>query len=288
MVEYQYIQELLNTGKGTEGSLLIPKKIYETLIEETEKALLPRELCALYFGPAQIPGSSIDVNLQTPNTGTVRLVGEGAEIPMTETDFTSQNLKPVKYGAAIRITKELMEDSMFNLLDHNLKIVGRRFAENETKLIIQDALDDSPSDVTGGAAATLANITAAILILENNDYNATDIIVGNEFYQDLRNMDVFVEVQKAGNSSVMDTGTLKGSIYGMKVHRFSTNAAPSSTYAKYAYVIDRNFAYMMAEKRGITIENFDLPLYDMSAVAITQRIVVQSLRTQAICLITTS
>lgn len=278
----------MNTGKGTEGSLLLPKKIYETLIEETEKALLPRELCALYFGPAQIPGSSIDVNLQTPNTGSVRVVGEGAEIPMTETDFTSQNLKPVKYGAAVRITKELMEDSMFNLLEHNLRILGRRFAENETKLIIQDALDDSPSDVTGGGAITLANITAAILILENNDYKATDIIVGNEVAQDLRNMDVFVEANKAlpGNNAMSD-GFL-GTIYGMKVYRFSTNSAPSSTYAKYAYVIDRNYAYMIAEKRGITIENFDLPLYDMSGVAITQRLVVQSLRTQAICLITTA
>lgn len=287
MAEYQYIQELLNTGKGTEGSLLIPKKIYETLIEETEKALLPRELCALYFGPGQIPGSSIDINLQTPNTGAVRVVGEGAEIPMTETDFTSQNLKPVKYGAAVRIPKELMEDSMFNLLSHNLKILGRRFAENETKLILSDALDDSPSDVTGGAAVTLANITAAILILENNDYKGTDLIVGNEFAQDLRNMDTFVEAQKAGSTEMMDSGFI-GVIYGMKVYRFSTNAAPSSTYAKYGYVIDRNYAYMMAEKRGITIENFDLPLYDMSAVAITQRIVVQSLRTQAICLITTT
>ena len=288
MAEYQYIQELLNTGKGTEGSLLIPKKIYETLIEEVEKTLLPRELCALYFGPGQIPGSSIDINLQTPNTGAVRVVGEGAEIPMTETDFTSQNLKPVKYGAAVRITKELMEDSMFNLLSHNLKILGRRFAENETKLILSDALDDSPSDVTGGAAITLANITAAILILENNDYRGTDIIVGNEVAQDLRNMDTFVEAQKSiPGDNAMDTGFI-GVIYGMKVHRFSTNAAPSSTYAKYAYVIDRSYAYMIAEKRGITIENFDLPLYDMSAVAITQRIVVQSLRTQAICLITTT
>lgn len=288
MAEYKYIQELLNTGKGTEGSLILPKKIYETLIEEVQKALIPRELCALYFGPKQIPGSSIDINLQTANTGSVRVVGEGAEIPMSETDLTSSNLKPVKYGAAVRITKELMEDSMFNLLDHNLKILGRRFAENETKLILSDALDDSPSDVTGGGALTLANITAAMLILENNDYKPTDIIIGNEALQDLRNMDVFVEAQKVAlGNDAMSTGMI-GTIYGMKVHKFSTNAAPSSTYAKYAYVIDRDYAYMIAEKRGITIENFDLPLYDMSAVAITQRIVVQSLRTQAICLITTA
>lgn len=287
-MEYQYIKELLNTGKGTEGSLLIPKKIYATLFEETQKALIPRELAALYFGPDQIPGSSIDINLQTPDTGKVRVVGEGAEIPLTETDFTTSNLKPIKYGAAIKITKELMEDSMFNLLEHNIRIIGRRFAENENSLIISQSLDSANATVAGGAAITLANITTAILDLEDDDYIATDIILGNEVAQDLRNMDVFVKVNEAiAGNNAMQTGFI-GTLYGMKVHRFSTNAAPSSTYSKYAYVIDRNWAYVIAEKRPITLQDFDLPLYDMSGVAITQRIITNELRAKAIAKITTS
>ena len=136
------IQELLSTGQAVEGSLLIVKKIYDTLIEETQKALIPRSEAALVFGPAQIPGSSIDVNLDTANTLAVRPIAEGAEIPIDRVEQTNVNIRPVKYGVAIRITKEMMEDAKWNLLEHDIKVAGKRLAENETKLVIT-ALDSA-------------------------------------------------------------------------------------------------------------------------------------------------
>ena len=95
------------------------------------------------------------------------------------------------------------------------------------------------------------------------------------------------EADKAGNTDMLSRG-FQGNIYGLNVIRFSTYAAPSSTYSKYAYVTDRDEAYGVAEKRGITVENFDLPLYDMMGAAITQRIKVEVLRSSAIAKITTS
>lgn len=283
MAEYKYIQELLNTGKGTEGSLLIPKKIYGTLIEEVQKSLIPRELAAIYFGPDQIPGNSVDINLETPNTGDVRVVGEGAEIPLTEFDVTSTNLKPVKYGAAIRITRELIEDSAFNLLQRNVAMVGRRIAENENSLVVT-ALDGAANTVSGGAAITIANITRAMQYLEDSDYTATDFVIGMEVLNDLRNIDTFVEFSRVGNTDMIQRG-FQGTIYGANVIKVSTNAGMTATSS---YVLDRGHGYAIAEKRPVAIENFELPLYDMSAVAITHRITVKALRTSAIAKITTS
>ena len=280
------IQELLNTGIATEGSLLIVKKIYDTLIEETEKALLPRSEAAIVFGPAQIPGSSIDIDLATANTMDVRVVAEGAEIPLDNADYTSTNLKPVKYGVAIRITKELMEDAKWNLLEHNIKIAGKRFAENETNLVIT-ALDSAANTVSGGAAITIANITRAIQYLDDSDFNATTLAAGNEVINDMRNIDTFVEADKLGSREMLATGFI-GRVYGLNVIRFSTNAAPSSTYSKYAYIYDKAQAYAIAEKRPVMIDRFDLPNCDMSAASVTQRIVAQILRSSAVAKITTS
>ena len=280
------IQELLNTGIATEGSLLIVKKIYDTLIEETEKALLPRSEAAIVFGPAQIPGSSIDIDLATANTMDVRVVAEGAEIPLDNADYTSTNLKPVKYGVAIRITKELMEDAKWNLLEHNIKIAGKRFAENETNLVIT-ALDSAANTVSGGAAITIANITRAIQYLDDSDFNATTLAAGNEVINDMRNIDTFVEADKLGSREMLATGFI-GRVYGLNVIRFSTNAAPSSTYSKYAYIYDKAQAYAIAEKRPVMIDRFDLPNCDMSAASITQRIVVSILRSSAVAKITTA
>ncbi len=281
----KYVQELLQTALGTEGQLLIPRKIHDTLIEEVDKILIPRTEAALYFGPSDIPGSSIDVDKVIPNKMDVRVVGEGAQIPIDKTQYESQNLKPVKYGVSIRITKEMMEDAKWNLLAHNVKIAGKRMAENETSLIILNGLGGYANSVTGGAAITIANITRAMQYLDDADYTPTTLFVGMEVLNDLRNIDTFVEANKVGNTDMLQRGFL-GTIFGLNVLKFSTNAVPSG-YSKFAYVTDRDHAYMIAEKRPVTVENFDLPVYEMSAANITQRIVVDELRNNAICKITT-
>ena len=286
MAELKAIQELLSPGLGTEGQLLIPRKIHDTLIEEVDKNLIPRSECAIYFGPSDIPGSSVDVDLVTPNQLSVRIVAEGAEIPIDQSAYTSFNMKPVKWGVALRITREMLEDAKWNLLQHNVMVSGKRFAENETRLILSDALANYTNGVTGGAAITIANITRAMQYLDDSDYTATTLLVGMEVLNDLRNIDTFVEANKVGNTEMLQRGFL-GTIYGLNVIKFSTNAAPSTAYSKYAYVYDRMHAYAIAEKRPVTIENFELPVYDMSAASITQRIKIRHLRAGAISKIST-
>jgi HK97 family phage major capsid protein len=284
--DLKYIKELLSTDAGTEGQLLIPRKIHDTLIEEVDKNLVPRSEAAMYFGPSDIPGSSLDIDLVNPRGMMVRVVGEGAESFIDQTSYTSINLKPVKYGVAIRITKEMLEDGKWNLLQHNIMVAGKRFAENETSLILTE-LDNATNTVSGGAAITIANITQGLQYLEDEDYSGTSMLIGPEVLNDLRNIDTFVEANKVGNTEMLSRGFL-GTIYGLNVMKFSTNAAPSTTYSKYAYIYDNQHAFVIAEKRPVTIANFDMPNYDMSAANITQRIRVRYLRAKAIAKITTS
>ena len=286
-MEYNNVKELLQTSLSTEGQLLIPRKIHDTLIEAVDKNLIPRSEAALFFGPNDIPGSSIDVDLVTANTGNIRVVGEGAESPIDQVAYTSFNMKPVKYGVAVRITKEMLEDSKWNLLQHNLTTLGKRFAENETSLILSDALDNATNTVSGGAAITIANITRGMQYLDDADYSPTTLFVGMEVLNDFTNIDTFVEAQRVGNRDMLERGFL-GTIYGLNVIKFSTNAAPSSTYSKYAYITDKMHAFAIAEKRPVTVANFEMPIYDMSAANITQRIVVRYLRADATAKITTS
>lgn len=281
---FSKIKEYITTGDGSAGTLLIPKLIMPPLIDAVDKALIPREMaCWVKNG---FEGSSFSVNLVTPNIIKIRNVAEGAEIPLDSTAFTSVTFTPKKYGVAIRITREMMEDSQFDILEANLREVGRRFAEKETELILT-ALDGASTTVTGGAQLTIANITSAILGVHNYDYSPTDMLIGFEVLNDLQNIDTFVEAQRAGNTDMLTKGFV-GNIYGLNVAKFSTNAAPSTTYAKYAYVFDRRQAYAIAIKRDITVENFMLPSVDMEAAAITERLDVQLLRAISVAKITTA
>ena len=219
----QYVKELLSTELGIEGQLLIPRKIHATLIEEVNKRLIPRTEASFVVGPANIPGSSYDIDLETPNTLDIREVAEGADIPLDTMAYTTINVKPVKYGVSIRITKEMMEDAQWNLLERHIKTAGKRFAENETNLVLTE-LDNATNTTAGGAAITIANITTAMLDLEDDDYEPTTMLVGNEVLSDLRNIDTFVEANKLGSREMLQTGFI-GTIFGMNVMNFSTNAA---------------------------------------------------------------
>lgn len=283
---FEKIQEYITTADGTSGTLLIPKIIMPMLVEEQAKALIPRELAAQLIRPAQFPGSTMTQNLITPNTGIIRVVGEGAAVPLSNLDFSTVTYTPLKYGIALRITREMQEDAQFNLLEENIRMTGRRIAENENKLILT-ALDGAGNTVSGGAAITIANLTQGILNLHNSDFIPTDLIIGYEVLSDLQNIDTFVEFQKVGNTQMLNQGYI-GNIFGMNVVMFSTNAAPSATYAKYAYIIDRSKAYSIALKRDMTAEPVTLPTYDAEGVVVTQRIDVKLLRANAVCAITTS
>lgn len=277
------IRELFSRDFGTEGSLLIPKKILDTLIESVDRRRIPRELSMAVFGPEEVPGSSLDIDLVDENTSQVTKIAEGAPVPIFYATYSSVNVKPAKYGNRPLITKEMMEDSKFGLIESNIKEAGRKLADNETTLIIAQ-LDTAANTVAGGAATTIANITRAIQYLEDNDYTATDYIVGPEVADDLRNIDTFVEANKTGGDTT-PSSRLIGTIYGMQVHLVSPNAGITTTSS---YVIDRSHAYVIVEKRPVTIERYDDEAADLTGVVITTRVAVAAIRTKAIAKITTS
>ena len=55
-----------------------------------------------------------------------------------------------------------------------------------------------------------------------------------------------------------------------------------------SYVIDRMWAYVIAEKRTVSVEGFKLETYDMEGATVSQRIAVRHLRSKAISKITSS
>jgi len=279
----QHIKELLTTGTGTEGQLLIPRKIFDTLVQDQEKALIPRSEAGWFFNPAMVPGSSVDFDTEDEDKMDVREIAEGGEIFLDQDEYSSTNIKPTKYGVAIRITRELIEDAKWNLLQRNIEKAGRRLAENENSLIVGQ-LDNAANTVTGGSAITIPNITRAMQHLEDSDYEPTSFLIGMEVLNDLRNIDTFVEANKLGSTEMLRSGFV-GTIYGMNVMKVSTNAGMTTTSS---YIFDRRNAYAIVEKRTITVENFDLPTFDMSGAVITQRLAVASIRTNAIAKITTT
>lgn len=276
------VQEYLTTGAATKGDLLIVKTIYDRLIEAATKKRIGRGEAAFILGPGDIPGGDISIDLVTPDSSKMRKVAEGAGIPIDTVEYTSVTATPVKYAMRPLITKEMQEDGKWNLIMHNIKIAGIEAGENEDALIVADALDKADQTVSGSGAITIANITRGMQYLEDEDYTATTFFIGPEILNDLRNIDTFVEADKLGSTEMLDKGII-GRLFAMDVRLISAKLMTSA----YAYIIDREHAFCIAEKRPLTISQYDDVTHDLSGAVITTRIAVRTLRTKAINKITT-
>jgi Phage capsid family. len=179
----------------------------------------------------------------------------------------------------------MLEDGIIDLISYHAELAGYEFADNEESLIVAqlDAAATASSNTVANSNATLplSDITASMQQLEEKNYMPTHMIVGVEVVNDLRNLDIFNEAHKTGGPSAMNQ-RMVGMIYGMKVI-MSNNVS-----AKLAYIIDRNHAFFIAEKRPITVERYADYARDSSFIAVTQRLAVQYFRAEATSEITTT
>lgn len=275
-----------STAGSSTGSRLIPRTLYGTLIRAVRKQLVLRSLVARMLGPSDIPGSSVDIPMQQPETMVVKRVTEGAVIPLDAEEYSGFNLKPYKYGVRVMITREMEEDSLFGVMDMNIETAGYEIADNEEALIVAqlDAAATASSNTVANSNATLpiSDITASMQQLEEQNFRPSHMIVGVEVANDLRNIDSFNEADKTGGPSAANGQRLIGSIFGMKV------IVSNNVSAKLAYIIDSNHALIGAEKRPVTIEKYFDAARDTDFAVVTQRVAYRYLRSEATSEITTT
>lgn len=273
------------TAGSSSGSHTIPRTLFAQLEGAVRKNLILRGLAARIIGPGSVPGSSIDIPMQQHNTMEVHRVTEGGSIPLDAESYTSFNVKPAKYGVRVMITREMQEDSLFDVMALNMETAGYELADNEESLVVA-TLDtgsgqtDSTRIANSNATLPISDITAAMRGLEEENHTATDMIIGVEVANDIRNIDTFVEADKA---RVTDPSQrLIGRIFGMNVF-VSNNVA-----AVNAYIIDRTKAFIIVEKRPVTLENYRDFSRDTDFIVATHRVAARYLRSGAIARIVTT
>ena len=272
------------TAGSSTASHLIPRTLYGTLFAALKRNLVLSSLAARRIGPESVPGSSIDIPSAETDSLTIKRVGEGAVVGLSAQNYTSFNVKPYKYGVRIMITREVEEDSLFDLMAMNIEEAGYQLAKNEEALIVAtlDAGSTAASHNVANSNATLpvTDITAAIQNLRAANAEPTDMIIGAGIENDLYNIDTFTEADKSGTNN--PSNRLIGRIAGMNV------IVSNSVTATLAYVIDRRKAFIIVEKRPVTVERYFAAERDSSFAVVTQRIAARYLYADAISEITTT
>lgn len=140
------IQNALQVGEDTEGGYLVPDEFERTLVEALEEENIFRQLANV------ITTSSGDRKIPVvASKGTASWVDEGGQIPESDDSFGQVSIGAFKLATMIKVSEELLNDSVFNLERYIAREFARRIGAKEEEAFF---VGDGSGKPTGILAAT--------------------------------------------------------------------------------------------------------------------------------------
>jgi len=157
------IKNALQIGTDTEGGYLVPDEFERTLVEALQEENLFRRLAKVITtasGDRKIP--------IVASKGTASWIDEEGAIPESDDSFGQVSIGAYKLGTMIKVSEELLNDSVFQLEPYISKEFARRIGNKEEAAFFTGDGSGKPTGVlaaTGGAelGVTTAGATAITL-----------------------------------------------------------------------------------------------------------------------------
>ena len=152
------VMNALQEGTDSEGGYLVPDEFEKTLVEALEEENIFRKLAHV------INTSSGDRKIPVvASKGTASWVDEEGTIPDSDDSFTQVSIGAYKLGTLIKVSNELLNDSVFNLEQYISKEFARRIGSKEEDAFFNGNGTGKPVGIfntTGGAQTGVTTASA--------------------------------------------------------------------------------------------------------------------------------
>jgi len=154
------VQNALQIGTDSEGGYLVPDEFERTLIESLQEENIFRSIAKV------ITTSSGDRKIPVvASKGTASWVDEEGPIPESDDTFTQVSIGAYKLATMIKVSEELLNDSVFNLEGYIAREFARRIGAKEEEAFFVGDGSGKPTGIfnaTGGAdlGVTASSATA--------------------------------------------------------------------------------------------------------------------------------
>lgn len=161
------VQNALQIGTDSEGGYLVPDEFERTLVEALEEENLFRQLANVVTtstGDKKIP--------VVASKGTASWVDEEGVIPESDDGFGQVSIGAYKLATMIKVSEELINDSVFNLESYISKEFARRIGAKEEEAFFVGDGAGKPTGIfhtTGGAEIGVTTAGASITMDELMD-----------------------------------------------------------------------------------------------------------------------
>ncbi|MBP1920317.1 phage major capsid protein [Youngiibacter multivorans] len=150
------IQNALQIGTDSEGGYLAPDEFEKVLIQALEEENLFRSLAKI------INTSSGDKKIPiVASKGTASWVEEEAPIPESDDSFGLVSIGAYKLSTMIKVSEELLNDSVFNLEAYIAKEFARRIGAKEEEAFCVGDGSGKPTGIFNATGGATLGVTAA-------------------------------------------------------------------------------------------------------------------------------
>lgn len=151
------VQNSLKVGSDPEGGYLAPDEFEKTLIEALEEENIMRSLAKI------ITISSGDRKIPiVASKGTASWVDEEGPIPESDDSFGIISIGAYKLATMIKVSEELLNDSVFKLDSYISKEFARRIGAREEEAFVVGDGNGKPTGVFGSGEVGLTTAAATI------------------------------------------------------------------------------------------------------------------------------
>lgn len=124
------VQNALQVGTDSEGGYLVPDEFERTLVEALEEENIFRQIAKV------VTTSSGDKKIPVvASKGTASWVDEEGSIPESDDSFGQVSIGAYKLATMIKVSEELLNDSVFNLESYIAKEFARRIGAKEEEVL---------------------------------------------------------------------------------------------------------------------------------------------------------
>ena len=158
------IKNALQIGTDTEGGYLVPDEFERTLIEALDEENIFRKLANV------ISTSSGDRKIPVvASKGTASWIDEEGAIPESDDSFGQVSIGAYKLGTMIKVSEELLNDSVFNLENYIAREFARRIGNKEEDAFFTGDGSGKPTGIlaaTGGAQIGVTATSATAITID--------------------------------------------------------------------------------------------------------------------------
>jgi len=281
------LRKLLQT-EGIESTTLIQTEFSKTVLEGSKPVISARNWLPL----VRIKSNAFDWPMR-PAATYAKKVGEGADSPAAEQDYSKREFSTYKVSQAAEISEELIEDGLYDIINMEVQYAAEACENRLNREAIGTIMDNAGNSVdTTGSAFSVTYLAKACKENQVDGYGYTDLILSPNAWYDLMSDATVVYQAYAGTDSALKTGKIFP-IFGLRAHICSVTA--SSTYGGFsgtwggdtdgyimALVIDRNRAGGIAMRRDLTTKKFTDVRRDIQGAVVSMRFDTKYLQANAI------